>query len=399
MNTRKVLFISGSLGLGHITRDVEIAHQLRKICPEAEIRWLASGTAAAVLKSAREELVQEASSYADENDDAEKAAKGRNVNLFAYLMKARHSWKSNARLFSEIVSRLKPDLVIGDETYEIILELRKNPGLKKWPFVMIFDFMGLDPMTRNPVEHLGVYAYNYMWSADYRKASAADLTLFVGEPGDVPDRRFGFMLPNRREYAMDRGCNFVGFIVPSDPDKYSDSLVVKKRLGYGTEPLIICSIGGTSIGKQMLELCGQSLPIVRQSQPQARMILVCGPRLDPKSLVVPDGVETVGYLPALYEHFAASDLSVVQGGGTTTLELTVLRRPFIYFPIEGHSEQKVVAARLARHQAGFRMDFAKTSPDDLAAAILKGLNSNVEYPVVRPDGALKSANLIRQLIK
>jgi hypothetical protein len=39
-----------------------------------------------------------------------------------------------------------------------------------------------------------------------------------------------------------------------------------------------------------------------------------------------------GYQPELYRHFAAADLVTSQGGGTTTLELTVLKRPFISFP-------------------------------------------------------------------
>ena len=85
------------------------------------------------------------------------------------------------------------------------------------------------------------------------------------------------------------------------------------------------------------------------------MILVCGPRLSPESLKVPEEVEVRGYVPALYEHFAASDLAIVQGGGTSTLELSVLKKPFIYFSLDGHFEQQVhVAGRLARHQAGIQ---------------------------------------------
>lgn len=59
-------------------------------------------------------------------------------------------------------------------------------------------------------------------------------------------------------------------------------------------------------------------------------------------------MEVQSYVDRLYEHFAASDLAVVQAGGTTTPELTALRRPFLYFPLEEHFEQQVhVAGRLA----------------------------------------------------
>lgn len=83
------------------------------------------------------------------------------------------------------------------------------------------------------------------------------------------------------------------------------------------------------------------------------MVVVCGPRIDPTTIDAPPGVDVRGYVPRLYEHFAACDVAVVHGGGTSTLELTALRRPFVYFPLEGHAEQTlVVAKRLAREGAG-----------------------------------------------
>ena len=83
------------------------------------------------------------------------------------------------------------------------------------------------------------------------------------------------------------------------------------------------------------------------------MILVCGPRVPVDSIKAPEGVKVVGYLPNLYRHLGAADLCVVSGGGTITLELTALERPFLYFPLEQHFEQEVgVAGRCQRHRAG-----------------------------------------------
>jgi UDP:flavonoid glycosyltransferase YjiC (YdhE family) len=79
-------------------------------------------------------------------------------------------------------------------------------------------------------------------------------------------------------------------------------------------------------------------------------------------------------VPRLYEHFAACDVAVVQGGSTSTLELTALRRPFLYFPLEGHAEQNlVVAKRLARHAAGGQRVYSQTTPASLADAIASEL--------------------------
>ncbi len=53
---KKILFISGSLGLGHIARDLTIAKELRRINPEIEISWLAVHPATLLLKEQSSEL-------------------------------------------------------------------------------------------------------------------------------------------------------------------------------------------------------------------------------------------------------------------------------------------------------------------------------------------------------
>ena len=39
---KRILFISGSLGLGHVTRDIAIANEIRSLRNDVEIRWLAA---------------------------------------------------------------------------------------------------------------------------------------------------------------------------------------------------------------------------------------------------------------------------------------------------------------------------------------------------------------------
>jgi UDP:flavonoid glycosyltransferase YjiC (YdhE family) len=103
-------------------------------------------------------------------------------------------------------------------------------------------------------------------------------------------------------------------------------------------------------------------------------------------------------VPRLYEHFAASDVAVVQGGGTTTLELTALRRPFLYFPLENHFEQNlVVAERVARHRAGKRMRYSQTTPQQLADAIIALIGTEATWPSIPTDGARRAAELINEL--
>ena len=86
---KRILYVSGSIGLGHVTRDLAIAGQLRKQYPEIELSWLASHPATILLKDAGEKLLPEADIYADVNIPAEKAARGFGMNVLKYASKTR----------------------------------------------------------------------------------------------------------------------------------------------------------------------------------------------------------------------------------------------------------------------------------------------------------------------
>lgn len=396
---KNILFMSGSIGLGHITRDLAIARELRRQRADVRISWLAAPPADEVVIEAGERLCPEAGELVDENAIAESRAEGFNLNLIKYAAAAKGQWSRNVEVLERATRDREFDLIIGDETYEVILAFRKDPSRKPCPFVMIYDFVGFEAMSRNPLERLGVYLWNMKWAKGYKRTHEyVDMSLFVGEERDVPDERFGFLLPNRRDWATTQ-CKFVGYIPPFDPEQYTDTEKVRSRLGYGSSPTVTCAIGGTAIGKELLELCGRAFPIARERINGLRMVLVCGPRLAEDSLDVPEGVEVRGYVPRLHEHLAASDLAIVQGGGTVTLELTALRRPFIFFPIEGHCEQEVhVANRLARHGAGIKMIQSQTNPSLLADEIVRNIGRQVSFSSIPVDGARIAAELIADLL-
>jgi hypothetical protein len=302
-------------------------------------------------------------------------------------------------VYDEITSRQCFDLVIGDETYEIATAIIKKPKLKKTPFVMIYDYIGLDAMSANPLEKIGVFVWNLLWWYSGWKPKGYDLSLFVGEVEDVPDRPFGLFLPSRRAWARQH-LEFLGQIVNFNPVELMDRSVVRKKLGYGPEPLIVCAVGGTAVGKSMLELFGEAHPILKKQLPGLRMLLVCGPRIPPESVRAPEGVEKVGFVPDLYNYFAASDLALIMGGGSSTLELTVLQRPFIYFPLQGHFEQELcVASRAEKNRAGIRMNFCETTPDGLARMVMTQLGKEVQYLPVRIGGEARAASLITSLLR
>lgn len=392
MTRLRLLFVSGSIGLGHAGRDLAIARQLRDLEPDVEIEWLAGEPARRLIAETGETLLPE-SDMLDETTCAEAVANDFGLNLVSYVSRAQGAWRRSVAAFSQAVSERPYDVIVGDETYEIVGAMARRPELKAAPFAMIYDFVGVDATTASVRERLLGWRWNRGWCGP----QPTDLTMFVGEPEDVPDRRFGLGLPNRREYAL-RHYAFIGYVLGFEPEAFRDKAAVRAALGYDDRPLLVCAAGGTAVGADLLQLCAAAFPSLERRVPGVQMLIVCGPRIDPSTVQAPAGVHVRGYVPRLYEHFAACDAAIVQGGGTTTLELTALRRPFVYFPLERHFEQqRVVAERLARHGAGARASILDTGPDRLAQLIAGELGRQANWPAIPTDGARWGARLIGAL--
>ncbi len=172
MPTKKILYVSGSIGLGHVTRDLAIAGQLRRQCPEVELSWLASHPATLLLKETGEKLLPEADLYANVNIHAENAAKGFGMNVLKYAFNESKTLFHNIKIFKQIICRENFDVVISDEAYELTVGLALKLLRLGAPFVMIYDFLGLESTTNNPIEKLGVYVSNRIWAkCDYKLPS------------------------------------------------------------------------------------------------------------------------------------------------------------------------------------------------------------------------------------
>jgi UDP-N-acetylglucosamine:LPS N-acetylglucosamine transferase len=142
-----------------------------------------------------------------------------------------------------------------------------------------------------------------------------------------------------------------------------------------------------------------AFPQAKERVPQLRMIVVAGPRIDPESLPSRPRLEVVPYVHNFYRHLAACDLAVVQGGLTTSMELTAQKRPFLYFPLRHHFEQNFhVRHRLERYGAGRRMDYDDSPPEVIADAIAQEIGRDVDYRDVESDGAARAARRLAELL-
>ena len=159
------------------------------------------------------------------------------------------------------------------------------------------------------------------------------------------------------------------------------------------------AVGGSGVGAHLIRRILQGYPMVKAKLPELRMIVVAGPRIDPNSLNAPEGVEVRAFVPNLDRHLAACDLALVQGGLTTCMELAAAGTRFIYFPLKNHFEQNFhVAHRLRRYGAGIRMDFAASTPDMIADAVVLALSRPSNPRPVEADGPGKAAAMIAELL-
>jgi predicted glycosyltransferase len=188
-----------------------------------------------------------------------------------------------------------------------------------------------------------------------------------------------------------------------EPDTFADRDAIRAELGYRPgEQVCVVAVGGSGVGTDLLRRAVAAYPAAKALVPGLRMVVVTGPRIEPDSLTplpAADGLEVRGYVPDLYRHLAACDLAVVQGGLTTTMELTASGRPFIYVPLRHHFEQNFhVRHRLDRYGAGRCLDYDQTAPEALAQAIAAEIGRPVSYRPVETDGAARAAALLAELI-
>lgn len=397
---RKVLFVSGSVGLGHVGRDMAVANHLRRLSPGTVVHWMAGDPARLCLVDKGELLAPGSEDFDQGTEVLEEGSDDYTTDLLEFTSDLMASFNRNGRMVWETIREGGYDMVIYDEAYEVAIFADRNLGeVERVPVVGLVDFFGTYSDPKDLGERWVRWKRNRQWIR-YVKRSAPipDVYLFFGELEDVPDRRLGLLLPNARRLASRSKLQFVGYPLQFDPREV-DRTALRQRYGYGDEKVVLCTIGGTSVGRPLLELCAQAYPLIKGRVPDLRMVMALGPHLKEDGLSLPADIEVLGYEPRLYERMAASDLTVCSGGGTTTLEVTALNRPFIYFPLLDHFEQqKIVAPRCERYQAGVRMDFASATPGSLAEQVIKHISDEGTHKPMRLDGAERAAEIISRLL-
>ncbi|MDX1620061.1 MAG: alpha/beta fold hydrolase [Nitriliruptorales bacterium] len=399
--TKRALWISSPIGLGHVRRDLATAQALRERHPDLEIDWLAQHPVTTVLDEAGESVHPASRHLASESAHIESESGEHDLHCFQAWRRMDEILLADFMVFHDVVTSGHYDLVVGDEAWDVDYYLHENPELKRFAYAWSTDFVGWLPMPDGGDHERYLTAdYNAEMIAHIaRYPRVRDAALFVGSPEDIVDERFGPDLPMIREWT-EQHYTFPGYITGFDPHSLGDRDELRHRLGYRPdEQVCIVTVGGSGVGTDLLRRTIDAFPLAKRQVPGLRMIVVAGPRIDPDSLPQHEGLDVGGYVPELYRHLVACDLAVVQGGLTTCMELTASGRPFIYIPLRNHFEQNHhVHHRLQRHRAGRRLDYEEATPDGLAVAITQEIGRNVDYRPVETDGAARAAAILAELL-
>jgi pimeloyl-ACP methyl ester carboxylesterase len=396
---RRALFVSSPIGLGHVRRDLAIAGELRALRPDLQIDWLTQDPVTRVLEEAGERVHPASRWLASESAHIESEAGEHDLNVFQAARRMDEILAANFMVFRDLVTGEPYDLWIADEGWDVDYFLFDNPELKRTAYAWLTDFVGWLPVPEGGAAEAALTAD---WNAERvgrmrRYPRLRDRSVFVGNPGDLVGDPLGPGLPTVREWALER-YTCAGYVTGPAPP--GDREALRAELGYRPgERICLVTVGGSGVGGHLLRRAAAAFPLAAKAIPGLRMIAVTGPRIDPASVQAPGGVEVRGYVPGLYRHLAACDLAVVQGGLTTTMELTAAGTPFLYVPLARHFEQQIhVPRRLAQYRAGTRLDYTTIDPEYLADAIATQIGRPPGYLPVETDGAARAAALLAELL-
>jgi len=399
---KRALYISSPIGLGHAQRDVAIAKELRKLVPGLQIDWLAQHPVTKVLEGHGERIHPGSKQLASESGHMESESAEHDLHCFQAWRRMDEILVANFMLFHDVIQDDQYDLWIGDEAWELDYYLHENPEQKRAAYVWLTDFVGWLPMPDGGErEALLTADYNAeMIEHIARFPRVRDRALFVGTPDDIVADRFGPGLPLIREWTEEHYDFTGGYITGFDPAQLADRERLRHELGYRPgEKVCVVTVGGSGVGAPLLRRVVASFPAAKRLVPELRMIVVAGPRIDPVAFTAADGLEVRGYVPDLYRHLAASDLAVVQGGLTTTMELTANQRPFLYFPLQHHFEQNFhVRHRLDRYRSGRCMDFDAATSEIIANAIAAEIGREAHYREIELGCTERAAEQIAELL-
>jgi UDP-N-acetylglucosamine--N-acetylmuramyl-(pentapeptide) pyrophosphoryl-undecaprenol N-acetylglucosamine transferase len=293
---KKVLYAVSPIGLGHAARAVAIGSKLR--ARGFEIEFATGGSATSFLRSYGFQVHDVVREPVPEESNGVMRRPG------IWYLRYWSGYRSTKGRMLELIDRLQPQLVIGDEEFSSV-SLAVERGIKH---ALISDELELG-FARGAFSRF-IEKRVSRWYTELQDSVAHLL---------VP------------EFGTDRGnTRFVGPVV-REVDKTRDQVLASLDIDPGSS-FILFSASGSGIGRFLLE------PVLRAFE-----------RLDlPDTTLVVTGIKGAASKNTLYlglerdnqNLVAAADLVVSTAGKSTIDEAASSGSPIIAIPIKNHTEQE-----------------------------------------------------------
>jgi hypothetical protein len=255
------------------------------------------------------------------------------------------------------------DVLVGDEAFWLLSGFASRWGEKPAPFVFLTDFIGTRAMRCRLKDFFTAWTSNFGFSMSHM---GPDVYVYIGEAEEIPSERLGFLLPNRRKWAM-KHCRFVKPIVGFDPRGLPDKGALKRDLDLPeAAPLFLATVGPEGQHAQRVAVIEKTFEQMRSSFSDAHFIMV-----SPEPGAAP-WIRYSRFLDRLHEYFAASDLVITQSGYGKVAELSALGTPFVAIPLDYHFEQEhFMRCRMEHYGVGDLVTMRDHTPQEIAETARK----------------------------
>ena len=286
-------FFASPIGLGHATRDIAIAENLRG----RSMKFVTGSSATKIIRNSNFEVddLYKPPNFIVRNGSLQSPAR--------WLWNYYQYYKECKKISQKIIQNDNPKLVISDEDFASLTIAQ----WKKIPSVLITDIL-----ETHFVKGFGSFIERKMNQSMKNIIEKCDLVI----------------LP---EIGNDEGnIKRVGPIVRTINQSREE---LRKMLKFEKKTIVV-SIGGTDAGKFLIEKTLETIPKLGQD---IEIILVSGPSLDIK---YEKNIRNLGFIDNLHEVIFASDVIISLAGKSTIDESKVYGTPGIFIPIKGHFEQE-----------------------------------------------------------
>ncbi|MBO1337165.1 hypothetical protein [Streptomyces sp. VRA16 Mangrove soil] len=387
----RIVLAPNSTGSGHNMRMLAVARGLRRRLPEAELLVLLGSLQPTFTPLFEEAGVTVVDAVGHHVDYAVSSHLGREMDWNTYVRQyAAPAFVSGDKVLNHLAHYrdLDPDLVISDynisasmaaailgvphalvtERYDFTLCQLDDDTLRAGGFTVDTEDM------RRARESLHAL---FSWIVDSAELVITDKPM-------VPELDAGTPVAA----ALERGTAvFTGPVVRDFPAR-SDGAEVRRRLGLGDGPVIVGSVGGTTMfaenRERIIEDYVAAYDLLKRDRPDLQLVL-----LTRDGATVPEHVVTLSYLPDWMPLLQEADLLLSAPGWITVTEVSAMRIPTL-FVLSGMGEYHEVEAVRRLAKLGFPTLVAPRVPE-LAQAIAPLLGGAAAEQVERASRTIAPA--------